>query len=156
MEYYSVIKKGWIIDTCYNMDCCWCSVTKSCLILWPHGLQTPSLLSPRICSNSGLLSQWCYPTISSSVAPSPPALYLSQHRVFSNELAVDIRWPKYWSLSISPSSEYSGLIFFRINWFDLLAIQQTLENLLQHYNLKSSILQHSANSHIHTWLLEKP
>ena len=156
------------------MDCCWCSVTKSCLILWPHGLQTPSLLSPRICSNSGLLSQWCYPTISSSVAPfsswvndaiqpshplsppSPPALYLSQHRVFSNELAVDIRWPKYWSLSISPSSEYSGLIFFRINWFDLLAIQQTLENLLQHYNLKSSILQHSANSHIHTWLLEKP
>ena len=88
--------------------------------------------------------------------PSPSALYLSQHRVFSNELAVDIRWPKYWSLSISLSSEYSGLIFFRINWFDLLAIQQTLENLLQHYNLKSSILQHSANSHIHTWLLEKP
>ena len=63
-------------------------------------------------------------------------------RVFSNELALHIRWPKYWSFSfsISSSNEYSGLIFFRINWFDLLAVQGTLKSLLQHHNLKASIL----------------
>ena len=65
-------------------------------------------------------------------------------RVFSNELALHIRWPKYWSFSfsISPSSEYSGLISFRIDWFYLLAVQRTLKSLLQHSNI--SILQHSA------------
>ena len=61
-------------------------------------------------------------------------------RVFSNESALHVRWPKYWSFSFSPSSEYSGLISFRINWFDLLAIQGTLKSLLQHQNLKPSIL----------------
>ena len=61
-------------------------------------------------------------------------------RVFSNELALCIRWPKYWSLSFSPSSEYSGLISFRIDWFDLFAVQGTLKDLLQHCNLKASIL----------------
>ena len=67
-------------------------------------------------------------------------------RVFSNESAVYIRWPKYWSLSfsISPSNEYSGLISFRIDWLDLLAVQGTLKSLLQHHSLKASILQHSA------------
>ena len=67
-------------------------------------------------------------------------------RVFSNELALCIRWPKYWSFSfsISPSNEYSGLISFRINWFDLLAVQGTLKSLLQHHNSKASILHHSA------------
>ena len=67
-------------------------------------------------------------------------------RVFSNELALRIRWPEYWSFSfsISPSSEYSGLISFRIDWFDLLAVQGTLKSLLQHHNLKPSILEHSA------------
>ena len=65
--------------------------------------------------------------------------------VFS-ESALCIRWPEYWSFSfsISPSSEYSGLISFRIDWFDLLAVQETLKNLLQHYNLKASILGYSA------------
>ena len=64
-------------------------------------------------------------------------------RVFSNELVVHIRWPKYWSFSfsISPSNEYSRLISFRINWLDLLAVQGTLKGLLQHHNLKASILQ---------------
>ena len=64
-------------------------------------------------------------------------------RVFSNELALCIRWPKYWSFSfsISPSNEYSGLISFRIDWFDLLAVQGTLKSLLQHHSLKASILQ---------------
>ena len=67
-------------------------------------------------------------------------------RVFSNELALCIRWPKYWSFSfsISPSNEYSGLISFRIDWFDFLAVQGTLKSLLQHHNSKASILQHSA------------
>ena len=65
-------------------------------------------------------------------------------RVFSNESALQIRWPKYWSFSISPSSEYSGLISFRINCFDLLDVQGTLKSLLQHHSLKASILQYSA------------
>ena len=67
-------------------------------------------------------------------------------RVFSNESALHIRWPKYWSssFSISPSNEYSGLIFFRIDWLDLLAVQGTLKSLLQHHSSKASILQRSA------------
>ena len=87
-----------------------------------------------------------------------PLTFLSI-RVFSNESALHIRWPKYWSFSfsINPSNEYSGLFSFRIDWFDLLAIQGTLESLLQHHSLKASI-QRSAffmpNSHIHTRLLE--
>ena len=67
-------------------------------------------------------------------------------RVFSNESVLHIRWPKYWSFSfsISPSSEYSGLISFRIHWFDHLAVQRTLKSLLQHHSSKASILQRSA------------
>ena len=78
-------------------------------------------------------------------------------RVFSNESALRIRWPKYWSfsLSISPSNEYSGLISFRMDWLDLLAVQGTLRSLLQHHSSKASILWHLAFftvqlSHIHT------
>ena len=78
--------------------------------------------------------------------------------VFSSESALHIRWPKYWSFSVSPSSGYSGLNFFRIDWLDPLAVQGTLKILLQHHNLKESILQPSlwSNLHICTWLLEKP
>ena len=65
-------------------------------------------------------------------------------RVFSNESALRIRWPKYSSFSISPSNEYSGLIFFRFDWFNLLAVQGMLKSLLQHHSSKASILQHSA------------
>ena len=67
-------------------------------------------------------------------------------RVFSNESVLRIWWPKYWnfSYSISPSNEYSGLISFRINWLDLLAVQGTLKSLLQHHSSKASVLQHSA------------
>ena len=65
-------------------------------------------------------------------------------RVFSNELALRIRWPMYWSFSISLSNEYSGLISFRIYWFDLLAVQETLKSLLQHHSSKGSILGRSA------------
>ena len=67
-------------------------------------------------------------------------------RVFSSESALCIWWPKYWSFSfsISPSNEYSGLISFRTDWFDLLAVQETLKSLLQHHSLKASVLQYSA------------
>ena len=67
-------------------------------------------------------------------------------KIFSNELALHNWWSKHWSLSLSnsPSNEYSGLISFRIDWFDLLAVQGTLKSLLQHYSLKSSVLQSSA------------
>ena len=74
----------------------------------------------------------------------PPSIFPSI-RVFSDELALHVRWPKYWSFhfSISPSSEYSELISFRIDWFDLLAVQGTLKSLLQYHSWKASVLQHS-------------
>ena len=132
----------------------------------PHGLQhaRPPCPSPTpgAYSNSCPWSRWCHPTISSSVVPLLLASIFPSIRVFSNVSVLCIRWPKYrsFSFSISPSSEYSGLISFRIDWFDLLAFQWTLKGLLQHHNLKASILQLSpflwSNSHIHTWLLEKP
>ena len=127
-----------------------CSVVSDSL--WPHGLQhtsRPCLSpSPGTCSNSCPLSQWCH-------TPNHLILWCSllllpsifpSIRVFSNESSLHIRWPKCCSLnfSISPSSEYSGLISFRIDWFDLLAIQGTLKSLLQHHSLKASILWHSA------------
>ena len=77
----------------------------------------------------------CHPLLLSSV--------LASIRVFSNESALHIRWPKYWSFSIKPSNEYSGLISFRIDWFDLLAVQGTLKNLFQHHSSTASIYQHS-------------
>ena len=85
----------------------------------------------------------------------PPSIFLST-RVFPKESVLPIRWPKYWSFSfsISPSNEYSELISFRMNWFDLLAVQGTLKSLHQHHSLKASIVWHSAflwsNNHIHT------
>ena len=81
-------------------------------------------------------------------------------RVFCNELALHVGWPKYCSFSSNPSSEYSGLISFRIDWFDLFTIQGTLKSLLQHHNLKASVLWCSAffmvHSHTCTQLLKKP
>ena len=75
----------------------------------------------------------------------PPSIFPSI-RIFSNDQALHIRWPKYWSFSfnISPSSEYSGLISFRVDWFDLFAIQGTLKSLLQHHSLKATIVRRSA------------
>ena len=93
----------------------------------------------------------CRPLLLPSILPSI--------RAFPNESALHSRYPKYWSFSfsISPSSEYSGLISFRIDWLDLLAVQGTLKSLLHQHNSKVSILQRStAFSHMHTWLLEKP
>ena len=93
----------------------------------------------------------------SPLPPIPPSI-----RVFSSELTLHMRWPKYWSFSfsISPSNEHPRLISFRINWLDLLAVQGTLKSLLQHHSSKASYfgtqLSSPSNSHIHTWPLEKP
>ena len=134
--------------------------------LRPHGLQLtrspcPSL-SPGVCSDSCRLNWWGYLTIlySAALFSFCPQSFFPRIKVFSNESVLCIRWPKYWSFSfsISPPSEYSGLISFRIDWFDLLAVQVTLKSL-QHHNSKASVLQHSAFFmvyHICTWLLEKP
>ena len=113
--------------------------------LQPRGLQHITLLcpslSPRVCSNLCPLSQWCSPAISSSVSPfsSCPHSFPASGSFPMNYLS--FRWPKYWSFSfsITSSDEYSGLISFRTDWFDLLAVQGTL----QHHNLKASILQRS-------------
>ena len=77
---------------------------------------------------------------------SSPAFNLFQHQGLSNESALHIRWPKYWSFSfsISLSNEYSGLISFRMNWLDLLAVRGSLKSFLQHHSSEASILQHSA------------
>ena len=120
----------------------------------------PTLCNPMDCSMPGLSVHHQLPEFTSSqvhwvhwVMPSnhlipcgpfllPPSIFLSI-RVFSKESVLCIRWPKYWSFSfsISPFSEYSGLISFRIDWLDLLAVQGTLKSLLQHHRSKASILQ---------------
>ena len=111
--------------------------------LQPHGLQhtrppCPSP-TPRVYSNSCPSSQWCHRNISSCHPLLLLPLIFSSIRVFSNESALHIRWPNYWSFSfsISPSNEYSGLISFRMDWLDLLADQGTLKSLLQHNSLKA-------------------
>ena len=99
-------------------------------------------VSPNSCPSS----RWCHPPISSSVIPSPPAPNPSQHQGLSNESTLRMRWPKYWSFSfsISPSKQHPGLISFRMDWLDLLAVQGTLKRLLQHHSSRASILQRSA------------
>ena len=118
--------------------------------LRPHGPQharppCPSP-TPRVHPNPRPLNQWCHPTISSSVVPfssCPQSLPASGS--FSNESALRIRWPKYrsFSFNIRPSSEHPGLISFRMDWLDLLAVQGTLKSLLQHHSSKASILLRS-------------
>ena len=118
--------------------------------LWPHGLQHAKLPCPSPTPGAGSYScpssQWCQPS-NHLIHCCPlfllPSIFPSI-RVFSRELVLHIRWPKYWSFSITPSSEYSGLVSFRIDWFDLLAVQGTLKSLLQHHISKASILWHSA------------
>ena len=131
----------------FDEYCCYFSAAQSC----------PTLCDPMDCSTLGLpvlhqlpeLTQTQVHRVGDSIqpshpllSPSPPVLNLSQHQ------GLQIRWPKYWSFSfsISPSTEYSGLISFRIEWFDLLAVQGTLKGLLQHHSLKASILRHSAHT----------
>ena len=114
--------------------------------LWPHEPKhtRPPCPSPTpgVHSNSCPSSWWCHPAISSSVVPFSPAPNPSQHQGLSNESTLCMRWPKYFS--IIPSNEHPGLIFFRMDWLDVLAVQGTLKSLLQHHSSKASILQCSA------------
>ena len=130
--------------------------------LWPHGLQHARLpcvsIPSRVCSNSCLLSQWCHATISSCHPLLLLPSIIPSIRVFSSESAHPIRWRKYWgfSFSICPSNEYLGLISLRIDWFDLLVVQETLKSLLQHHSLKVSILLCSVYIMVHhSWAYSK-
>ena len=129
--------------------------------LWPHALQhssfpahhqLPDLVQTHVQRVSDDI-QSSHPLSS----PSIPAFNHSSIRVFTNKSVLHIRWPKYWSFSfsISPSNEYSGLVFFRMDWLDLLVVQRTLRGLLQHHSSKASILRCSdffIVQHSHTYL----
>ena len=101
--------------------------------------------TPGVYSNSCLLSQWHHPTILCCLPLLLHSIF-SNIRVFSSESTLRMRWPKYWSfsLSISSSSAHPGLISFRMDWLDLLAVQGTLKSLFQHHSSKALILQRSA------------
>ena len=133
----------------YCCFCCW--VANSCLTLWiPTDRSMPGFPVPHHHSE---FAQVHNHGVGDAIQPSHPLLPSSASAsvfhsiwVFSNELAVHTRWPKYWSFSfsISPSNEYSELISFRIDWLDLLSVQGTLKNLLQQHSSKASTLQRSA------------
>ena len=131
-----------------------CFFEFSCAVMFDplrlHGLQLPCPSpTPGVYPNSCPLSRWCHSTISSFFMPfssCPQSFPVSGIRVFSNESALCIRWPKYWSFSfnITPSNKYLGLIPFRMDWLNLLAVQGTLKSLLQHNCSKASILWQSS------------
>ena len=116
--------------------------------LWPNESQhvRPPCPSPTpgVYPDSGPSSWWCHPAISSSVIPFFSCPQCLSASVFSNESTLCMRWPKYWSFSISPSNEHPGLISFKMDWLDLLAVQGTLKSLLQYHSSKASVLWHSA------------
>ena len=139
---YSSWQKDWIL-VCLQFCC---SVVSDSATPWTAACQaslsitkSQSLLKFMFIESVMLSNHLilCYPLL------LLPLVFLSI-RVFCNELALCNRWPKYWSFSISPSNEYLGLIPFRIDWFDLNAVQETLKSLLQHHSSKASILQSSA------------
>ena len=153
---------------CGRCVCLWVQGTKS------HSLWCPTLLLLLLFSRQSYLGLFVTPWTAAhqaslsftssqsllrfmsieSVMPSNPLILchpllllpsiFPSIRVFSNESVLHIRWPKYWSFSISPSNEYSGLISFRMDWLDLLAVQEAFKSLLQHHSSKASILQRSA------------
>ena len=141
---------------CRQILYCWAtsSVQFNCSVLsdslQPHESQhtRPPYPSPtpRIHSDSCPSSQWFHPAISSSVVPFSSCPQSLPASVFSNESTLHMRWPKYWSFSFSmfPFKDIPGLISFRMDWLDLLAVQGTLKSLLQHHSSKASILRRSA------------
>ena len=139
----------WKTVTSFFPLCNCCSISKLCLALRPHGLQHARPPFHQLPEFTQTYVHWVDDAIQPShllSSPSPPAFHLSSIKVFSNELVLHIRWPKYWSLSfsISPSNEYSGLTSFRMDCLDFLAVQGTLKSLLQHHSSKASILWSSA------------
>ena len=136
LEYLKTLQLSSVVFVVQLLSCVQLFATP----LWQHATPPCPPLSPRVCPSI----QPSHPLL----PPSSHAINISQHQDFSTELAVCITWPKYWSFSfgISPSSEYWGLISFRIDWFDLLAVQGTLKSFLLHHNLKASIFWCSACS----------
>ena len=134
--------RGW--RSVQSLSCVQFFATPWTAACWHAELPGPSP-TPGACSNSSPSTQWCHPTISPCHPLLLPLSIFLSFKVFSNESVIHIRWQKYWSfsLSISPSNAYSGLISFRIDWFDL-AVQGTLNSLLQYHSSKASILQCSA------------
>ena len=146
----AMVWSKWVVDSITELFslqmfyCCCYSVAKLCPTLcnpWNVKFQDPVLPSSRVHSNLCPLSWWCYLTISFLCCLLLLPSSFPSIRVFSNESSLSIRWPKYWSFSfsVSTSSEYWGLIFFRIDWFYLPVVQGTLKSLLQHHNLKAPI-----------------
>ena len=155
---------SWIESYCITQSC---SVAQSCPTLCnPMNCSTPGLPgpspTPRVHSNSCPLRWWCHPAISSSVIPFSSCLQsFPASGSFQIESVLCIRWPNYWSFNfnISSSNEYSGLISFRIDWFDILTVQGTLKSLLQQHNWKPSILWHSPKSIVclsNQWWVDSP
>ena len=146
---FNMLSRFVIVFFQFNLFSSFSSVTLSCMTLWtiwPAACQASLFITNSWSySNSCPLSQWCHPTISSSVFPSPPAFNLSDWsiRAFSDESVLHIRWANYWSfsLSISPCNKYSWLISSQMDWLDLLAVQGTLKSLLQHHSSKASVVQ---------------
>ena len=130
--------------------CCCCSVAKWCLTATPWTATFQASLSFTISRGFLKLVSIEFVMPSNHLILCWPLLLLPSLfpsiRVFSNELVVPIRWPKYWSFSISPSSEYSGLISFCMDWFDLLVVQRTLKSLLQHHSSKAWVFGCLASS----------
>ena len=152
IKYFFVVVLFWYLQNTISY-CKFNSVVSHSHVysLWSSGLQHARLPypspTPRVYSSSCPLSQWCHQTIVSSVVAFSSCLQsFPATGSFKNESALRIRWPKYWSFrfNISPSNEHPGLISFRMDWLDLLAVQGTLKSLLQHHRSKASILWHSA------------
>ena len=151
IQHYIIIKRQLIWKISFPISVQFSSVTQSCLTLCDpmdtarqaslsinNSRSLPKLMSIELVMPSNHLIL-CHPLLL-------PPLIFPNIRVFSNELFLRIRWPKYWSFSfsISPSNEYSGLISIRMDWLDLLAVQGTLKSLLQHHSSNASILRYSA------------
>ena len=157
--------KHFLLTSVVNISICcfYCSVAKSCLTLWAYELQHTRLpvtsLFPGVCSNSYPLSWWCHSTISSSVSPFSSCLQSFPASESFPVSQLHFRWPKDWgfSFSISPSNKHSGLISFRIDWFELQGLSRISSSTTV---LKASVLWHSAFFTVQlshpSWPLEKP